>query len=110
LAGNIQRADFWRRKGPRPYRTAHRLRLVHFGSAFFIYAIASTPDYADVDGYDPDVVYENRLDIPVRVFMDGYYEASLGPGESRSDSYFFCGRGCLLEATDREGGSSSAGT
>ncbi len=96
--------DFWRRKGPKSLTE----RLIVYGSfliipAIFVYSIAFAPDETDVYPDTPDVTYENRAGIFVRVFVDGYYQASLDAGDSKTDRYFYCRRGCLVEAADRDG-------
>ena len=95
--------DFWRRKGPKSLTE----RLIVYGSflivpAFIVYSLAFAPE-PDVYPDAPDVVYDNQTRDFVRVFVNGYYQASLKAGESKTDRYFYCRRGCLVEATDRDG-------
>ncbi len=94
---------FWRRKGPKSLTE----RLIVYGSflivpAFIVYALAFEPE-PDVYPDSPDVTYDNQTRGFVRVFVNGYYQASLDSGESKIDRYFYCPRGCLVEATDRGG-------
>jgi len=94
--------DFWRRKGPKT-RTD---KVIVYGSLFAVFVLFPSCGIILTTAYpsnDVDVTFVNETDGVAIVYIDGYFELALAPGERQEENIWGWGDTKLVEAIDEEG-------